>query len=176
LKIELGGGVKPRGDGWINVDQTPNADVKHDLDVAPWPFADDSVDAVYSCHCLEHLRGPYVAFREICRVCKVDAPVEIRVPHPGAHLAMQWGHLYAFSPQEAVNMDRHFPAEYWHAPKRLKLLDYRLEPSELMEQARRELPFLRNLADQIVMKYFPVTCHETRFYYKVIANEFYAAQ
>src|SRR5882724_9186504 len=55
MKLEFGGGKKPRGDGWVNVDQCQEADVIHNLNLRPWPFADDSAGEIYSSHCLEHL-------------------------------------------------------------------------------------------------------------------------
>ena len=57
-----------------------------DLEVFPWPWANDSVDEVMLNHVLEHLgREPAVYLRiiqELYRVCKHDSMVHIRVPHP----------------------------------------------------------------------------------------------
>ena len=43
--------------GAIGMDVNPRtaADVIHDLDVLPYPFADDEFDHVEAAHCLEHL-------------------------------------------------------------------------------------------------------------------------
>ena len=35
MKLELGGGTKARGDGWVNVDLAESSDVVHDLTVRP---------------------------------------------------------------------------------------------------------------------------------------------
>jgi SAM-dependent methyltransferase len=45
------------------------------------PFDDESQDAVYSSHCLEHLDDPRIALREWHRVTKIGGFVVIAVPH-----------------------------------------------------------------------------------------------
>ena len=77
MKLELGGGVKPRGQGFINMDWNPVADICHDLMVKPWPLADDTVHEVYSSHCIEHLEDPMSILQEIARVGVVGCPVQI---------------------------------------------------------------------------------------------------
>lgn len=173
MKLEMGGGVKPLGGDWTNLDMLPSADITHDLDTAPWPIADDSVNEFYSAHCLEHLKYPLMVFDEISRICKIGAPVEIRVPHPNSDLAMVFTHIHVFSPIAALNMEDHFPEEFWKKPKRLKLLNMEYAPSIHLEFAKKELPFLRGLDDRIIMRWIQGTCHEVRFFYKVIENEYY---
>lgn len=171
MKIELGGGVRPRGDGWVNVDLVASADIRHDLDVTPWPLGDASVSEVYSSHCLEHLRDPFAVLGEICRVCVLGAAVEIRVPHPISDLAMTSGHTHVFSPIQALNMDHYFPQDFWRGAKRMKLERIEYHSSVLLDEAKRELPFLRGLSDDVIMRWIPRTCHECRFFYVVAAND-----
>lgn len=170
MKLELGGGTKPRGDGWLNVDLVDSADIRHDLTVRPWPVADDSVDAVYSSHCLEHLTEPMAILHEVCRVCRIGALVEIRTPHPTSDLAMVWDHKHVFSPIAAINADQYFAAEHWTGRKRLRLERIEYHSSILLEEAKRELPFLRGLSDDVIMRWIPRTCHECRFFYTVSAT------
>lgn len=175
LKVELGGGTTSRGDGWVNVDCLPCADIKCELDQFPWPFADNSVTAVYSSHCLEHLPDPKAAMDEICRIGIVGCPVEIRVPGPGSDMAMVYSHRHVFSPVQAINMDRHFTAEFWTGPKRLKLLNFEYRESFLLEEFRKEMPpVFTDLSDHQIMKWFPRTCHEVQFFYEVVINEYRA--
>jgi hypothetical protein len=173
MKLEIGGGTrdKARGDGWVNIDRCEGADIRHDLNVLPWPLDDESVDEVYSSHCLEHVNGPFDFFDEICRICRVDTEVEIRVPSPGSHLEFVWDHKHCFSPISALNMERYFPRDYWKKPKRLKLNRFIYHSSMLLEQIKRELPFLEAIDDELIMKYFPATAHEVCFFYTVIPNE-----
>lgn len=172
MNLELGGGSYARGAGWVNLDKCDGADIRHDLDSTPWPLGDDSVSAVYSSHCLEHLRNPFLAFAEICRVCALGAPVEIRTPHPHSHLAMTAGHIHVFSPLQAENMERHFPRDFWKDQKRMRLDRIEYAPTFLLDQAKAELPFLRGLSDEVVMRWVPGACHECRFFYTVIENEY----
>lgn len=167
MKLELGGGLWPRGEGFVNVDIIEQADIRHDLTVSPWPFADDSIDEAYSSHCIEHLNnGPWTFFRELARVCKIGATVEIRCPSPGSDLASQWGHTHVFSPIEMENGQYHFRERTWQpGPKWLRCTSYRWEPSVHFELAKRELPFLNGIDDQIVMRWFPRAAHECRYYY-----------
>ena len=96
--------------------------------------------------------------------------MEIRVPHPTSDLAMVWDHRHVFSPIAAINADEHYPHEHWTGPKRLKLERIEYHSSILLEEAKRELPFLEGLSDEVIMKWIPRTCHECRFSYSVVAT------
>lgn len=171
-KLELGGGTRPRGDGFANMDCLPCADIQHDLNSFPWPLADDSVCEVYSSHCLEHLPSPFPVFNELCRICRTGALIELRVPHPMADLANCAGHMQVFSPLQAVNMETYFPRDFWKLPKRMKLQRIEYGASIYLDEAKRDMPFLRKYPDEVVMKWIPRTCHECRFHYQIVENEF----
>jgi hypothetical protein len=85
LKLNLGCGSR-RFDGYVGVDKHGTPDVRHDLEVFPWPWPDSSVAAVKLIHVLEHLgRDPDVfigIMKELHRVCAAGARIEIAVPHP----------------------------------------------------------------------------------------------
>jgi len=80
--LNLGCGRKHRA-GAVNLDRTPasNPDVVHDLDVRPWPFADDRFDRVYAFDVVEHLADVVAAMEELHRICRDRAAIEITVPH-----------------------------------------------------------------------------------------------
>lgn len=63
------------------------------------PFADESVNHVYSAHCLEHVVAIEYVLAEIIRICTIGAHVEIRTPH--------WFHNSAMCPdhKHVVNRD-----------------------------------------------------------------------
>jgi SAM-dependent methyltransferase len=69
-------GVEPIVAGAIGVDlDYPGYDGKR------LPFPDESQDAVYSSHCLEHMADPLNAFREWWRVLKYGGHFIVVVPH-----------------------------------------------------------------------------------------------
>lgn len=53
-----------------------------DLNVKPWPWADNTVEEVLLHNALEHLPDTISVMRELYRVCANEALVHIAVPHP----------------------------------------------------------------------------------------------
>lgn len=88
LKLNLGCGNLPR-DGWTNLDirPGPGVDVVHDLDRFPYPFADDTFTEVHADYVLEHMADVLDTMRELHRVCRNGAVLDIVVPHFTAHRA-----------------------------------------------------------------------------------------
>lgn len=82
LRINVGCGQFPRA-GWVNVDidAAAKADVRHDLDERPYPFATGSADEIFASHVLEHLRDPFAAMAEFRRILAPGGRLTIRVPH-----------------------------------------------------------------------------------------------
>ena len=87
MRLNLGCG-DARMDGYLNVDKEAGCkpDKIQDLEVFPWDFKDDSVDQIILSHVLEHLgqtsQTYLLIMRELYRVCKVGAKIDIKVPHP----------------------------------------------------------------------------------------------
>jgi tetratricopeptide (TPR) repeat protein len=87
LKLNLGcGNLKMKG--FVNVDCVAicQPDMLVDLEKTPWPWEDDSVDEIKLIHVLEHLGQQTDVFlsiiKEMYRVCRDGARIEITVPHP----------------------------------------------------------------------------------------------
>ncbi len=84
LRLNLGCGMN-RLDGYINVDRFGEPDVRHDLEVLPWPWPDDSASEVLLKHILEHLghdpRTYLAIMKELYRVCEHGAAIRVIVPH-----------------------------------------------------------------------------------------------
>jgi SAM-dependent methyltransferase len=80
--LNLGCGRKHRA-GAVNLDRTlaSNPDVVHDLDIRPWPFADNRFDQVYAFDVIEHLADIVGVMEELHRICRDGASIEISVPH-----------------------------------------------------------------------------------------------
>ncbi len=94
MRLNLGCGFRKYG-GYVNVDSAAqcNPDVLWDLEGTPWPWEDDSVDGIRLEHTLEHLgettRAYLNIWKELYRVCKDGAVIEIIVPH--------WRHDYFYN-------------------------------------------------------------------------------
>lgn len=65
----------------VDFDPRSQADVIHDLEVYPWPFASASFERIRCWHVLEHLHNPQKAIHEIHRLARPQAIVEIATPH-----------------------------------------------------------------------------------------------
>lgn len=84
MKINIGSGYKRLSD-FINVDSDPNCkpDYLVNLEQDILPFADNSVEIIIAHHILEHIGSGYFhLLKELYRVCKHGAIIDIRVPHP----------------------------------------------------------------------------------------------
>jgi hypothetical protein len=84
LRLNLGCGLRHLP-GYINVDMYGEPDVRHDLEVFPWPWPDNSVTEIRLVHVLEHLgQSPRVyrdIWKELYRICAPGARIHIVVPH-----------------------------------------------------------------------------------------------
>jgi hypothetical protein len=80
--LNLGCGLKKLPNA-VNLDRVAdvNPDVVHDLDKAPWPFADGQFSEVLAYDVLEHCNDVIAAMEEIHRICSGSAVVRITVPH-----------------------------------------------------------------------------------------------
>ena len=87
MRLNLGCGTRHR-EGFVNVDRFPECrpDELVNLESLPWPWPDDCAEEVSLIHCLEHLGASTDVFlgimRELYRICRHGAVVEIHVPHP----------------------------------------------------------------------------------------------
>lgn len=80
--VDLGCG-QDRIAGAVGVDFAGNAkaDVRHDLDVYPYPFADGSFEVLVLRNVIEHVRNVVGLMEEIHRIGRAGADVLITTPH-----------------------------------------------------------------------------------------------
>lgn len=84
MKLNLGSGTK-RYPGYLNIDSDAGSlpDYLLNLETDTLPIVDNSVDEVLAHHILEHLGdGFFHCLRELYRVCKHGAIIDVKVPHP----------------------------------------------------------------------------------------------
>jgi ubiquinone/menaquinone biosynthesis C-methylase UbiE len=84
MKINIGSGSK-RYPGVINIDNDAGSSPDHivNLEKDKLPFDDGTVEYVIAHHILEHLGdGFFHCLQELYRVCKHNAIIDVRVPHP----------------------------------------------------------------------------------------------
>jgi SAM-dependent methyltransferase len=69
--------------GAIGMDVNPRtaADVIHDLDDLPYPFADDQFDEVIGRHVIEHVQNPLAVMNELHRITRDGGIVKLLAPH-----------------------------------------------------------------------------------------------
>ncbi len=132
VKLNLGSGLDIR-EGYINVDLTKKngADVVHDLERFPYPFKTDSVDYVLMDNSLEHLEDTIAVMKELHRICKDKAIIDIYVPHCSG--VMAFSHLThkrffgsgSFDNFECNSWEKYSDIEFKTIEKRLIWLDCR---------------------------------------------------
>src|SRR3989338_33911 len=85
MKLNIGS-YKDYREGWVNLDLYADADVKADC-FQVLPFRNNSFDALRLSHVFEHTDQPIEFLRELWRVSRPGALIEIIVPHFNASCA-----------------------------------------------------------------------------------------
>jgi SAM-dependent methyltransferase len=82
LRLNLGAGRRGRDDTFaVDLVDLPGVDIVADLNRPLSLLPDDSVGFVHSSHVFEHVDNLMGLMRELHRVCRPDAELEIIVPH-----------------------------------------------------------------------------------------------
>jgi SAM-dependent methyltransferase len=81
--LEIGCGPVKRCPTSVTLDINPDscADVVHDLNCFPYPFADSEFDIVIAEHVLEHLRDLIKVVEELHRITRAGGRLYVEVPH-----------------------------------------------------------------------------------------------
>jgi len=81
-KLNLGCGEFKK-EGYVNIDyySVSEPDIKHDLNVFPYPFEDNTFTLIEADHLLEHLENPFQVMKELQRIAKDGCLIKIKVPH-----------------------------------------------------------------------------------------------
>src|SRR3954466_6161455 len=80
--LDLGcGNRKTPGSTGVDIAPLPGVDVVHDLSVFPYPIQSDSFDRIILRHVIEHIPDVVRLMKEIHRIGKPGAILEIYTPH-----------------------------------------------------------------------------------------------
>jgi SAM-dependent methyltransferase len=97
LRLNLGAG-NVRLPGYASVDRyAADADIRADLFVLPWAWADGSVEAVAMHHFLEHVWDVGGTLREVHRILRPGGEFWVKVPHYRAIYGMAMAHRSMWS-------------------------------------------------------------------------------
>ena len=80
--LDIGCGTN-KIEGAVGMDINPRtaADVIHDLDDLPYPFADSSFDEVVGRHVIEHVKDPMAVMGELHRITRPGGLIKLVAPH-----------------------------------------------------------------------------------------------
>ena len=81
------GSAKFPGAVGMDISADTDADVVHDLNTFPYPFADGRFDQVLMQDVLEHVAEPIKVIDELVRICRPGARIQLRTPHFSSLLA-----------------------------------------------------------------------------------------
>ena len=97
-KLVLGHAGKKTTDA-ITVDIEPlhHPDIVHDLNVVPYPFADNQFQEIVCHHVLEHLNDLFPVMKELHRICAPSGMIYIEVPHHSSWFAKTPEHKLLFN-------------------------------------------------------------------------------
>jgi SAM-dependent methyltransferase len=137
-----------------------NADITHDLNRFPYPFADTSIDEVRAFHFIEHLDRPFDVMRELYRIIKPGGILHIKVPHFSrgfTHAEHSHGFDITFplyfnpsftkSGYYGINFRLELLRLRWHAfPHLMEYLGYSKVTITALNGVNAALSFLANLA------------------------------
>lgn len=86
--LDLGCGKRKRkGAIGVDISEYTDADIIHDLNVFPYPFADNEFDYIYADNIIEHLDNVVKVLEELHRISKNGATIKIIVPFFRSHYA-----------------------------------------------------------------------------------------
>jgi predicted SAM-dependent methyltransferase len=167
LKINIGAG-ESRVAGYINIDYDPktNPDYVVDLEKDRLPFEDNSVEVILAHHVLEHIgEGYFHCIKEMYRVCKHGAIIDIQVPH---HRSDDFFSDPTHRRPITVDGLRLFSRKYnqlcreqqCHASKLAEYLEIDLEVVEFTQRPRSEvIPRFTGRQKEEVEQYFHEHCN-----------------
>jgi SAM-dependent methyltransferase len=132
--LDLGCG-RDKLPGAFGIDTSPlsEADLVRNLDDLPWPLADSSFDHVRAQDVLEHVTDFFAVVREIHRVSRPGATVEVRMPFMSSvNLATDPTHRRAATSRTFDYFDPRTPlGRYDYSSARFEVVEFRYVRSHI---------------------------------------------
>ncbi|HKB01836.1 MAG TPA: methyltransferase domain-containing protein [Gemmataceae bacterium] len=148
VRLNLGVGRRPR-DGYYGLDwiEMPGVDVVADLNEPLSELPDNSVEAIYTHHTLEHVVNFLPLLKEIHRVVVPDGRVEVVAPHfsnpygysDPTHVRFFGLYTFYYFADEVDQPRRKVPAFYLPERFAVDKVDVTLMPTMLMIKPARRL-------------------------------------
>lgn len=162
--IELGGGYNAlKSEGYHNFDIDGRfADTQIDFEQNYLPLESDSIEAVYSAHCLEHISvgALFDVLIDLVKACKIGATLLIKVPHWNHQISMYPGHNHTVSDRWWFD-NTQFP-ERW-IPDGINKC-FRLDSLHYQEDVDftvyRRCAAFDLMSDRDILRLMPGACHE----------------
>jgi len=87
-RLDIGcGNNKVPGATYLDFDVKAKPDILHDLNIFPYPIADNTFDEINATHIIEHLNDPIGFMREMCRILKTGGTIFVETPHFSSRVA-----------------------------------------------------------------------------------------
>lgn len=143
LRLDVGCGRNKR-EGFVGVDIIEGVDVVCDVSTDDLPFAEGSVDELFTSHCLEHIdrQNLYHVFREFTRVARDGTRLEIWHPygfHGDAHI---FGHRNVLTEQVYYHLcvtHQEFWTESLRGRWQLDEVRYNVDAATVVDLAQRRV-------------------------------------
>jgi SAM-dependent methyltransferase len=106
MRLNLGAGaLQPAGYVHVDIAPIPGVDVVHDLDVTPWPWANNSAEEIIGKDIFEHVDNPIAFMTECHRVLQPGGLLRLQTPH--------WRSEMAFTDPTHRRFPTRFTWDYW---------------------------------------------------------------
>ena len=148
--LDLGCGKrKQKGAIGVDISEDTDADVIHDLNVFPYPFADNEFDYIYADNVIEHLDSVIKVLEELHRISKNGATIKIIVPFFRSHYAfIDPTHKHFFTVRSFDNFD---PEKDFNRIYKYSQCYFRVNKGLFDENVRRRL--FRRMLTSLLIKY-----------------------
>jgi len=144
-------------EGAVNVDlYASRADVRHDLDVLPYPFSEDTFEEIHCYNVIEHLDKVIPVMEELHRIGKDGCRITVRVPHfrsASLYEDLTHKHGFAWRSFDIFSDDGSVYGNY--STKRFRILSRAFTPYKL-PFLYRGLSKIPVLTDNLLSKYIPM--------------------